>query len=177
MTGRIWLAGIVVGAGAWAQDVPLDLFSSLQPKATEHVEVNLPTAMLQLAAGFLGSDPQNARIKALVAGLKGIYVRSLTFAKPGDYSRADVDKIRAQLKGWDKIVEAHEAHEDTGIYVKTDGQKIQGVVILSAEPTELTLVNIAGTIRMEDLKDLSGHFGIPDIGDVGNKAGEKKKEE
>jgi hypothetical protein len=183
MTVKIWAALLVPAAG-WAQDVPLDLFSSLLPKATEHVEVTLDSSLVQLAASFLTNDNhgtskaiEDAKAKQLLSGLKGIYVRSLTFAKPGEYSRADVEKIQTQLKGWNPIVSVHEAGEDTGIYIKTDGQKIQGIVILSAEPTELTLVNIVGTIQLEDLKNLSGKFGIPDLGDVGEKAGQKKKEE
>jgi hypothetical protein len=161
----------------WAQDVPLDLFSSLLPKATGHVEVTLGNGLLQLAAGFLsGKDPDDAKVKNLLAGLKGIYVRSLTFAKAGEYSGADIERIRGQLKGWNQVVNVHEAGEDTGIYIKTDGQRIQGIVIFSAEPTELTLVNIVGAVRLEDLKELSGRFGIPDLGEVEQKATPKKEE-
>lgn len=176
MTVKV-LAALLLPALAWAQDVPLDLFSALLPKATEHVEVTLDSGLLQLAAGLLSSkEGDQAKAKELISGLKGIYVRSLTFSKPGEYSRADVQKIQAQLKGWNQIVNVHEANEDTGIYIKTDGQRIQGVVILAAEPTELTLVNIVGSIRLDQLKDLSGKFGIPDIGDAGQKADQKKEE-
>jgi hypothetical protein len=178
MTNKIWLAAVLAATNLRAQDIPLDIFSSLTSKASEHVEVTLDKNMIQFAAGFLSDrDPQGAKVKALVAGLQGIYVRSLTFDKPGAYSRADVQKIQSQLKGWNKIVEVHETDGDMGIYVKADGQKIQGVVIIAAEATELTLVNIVGSLRLDDLKDLSGQFGIPDLGDVGKKATEKKKEE
>lgn len=173
MTVRIW-AVILLPVAVWAQDVSLDLFSALLPKATEHVEVNLGPAAFQLAAGLLSNKEEDeAKLKELFSGVKGIYVRSLTFAKPGEYSRSDIDKIRAQLKGWSQIVNVHEADEDTGIYVKTDGHKIQGMVILAAEPTELTLVNIVGMIRLDQIKELSGKFGIPDLGGAGQKADSK----
>jgi len=178
MNTKILVAAILLAAAARSQDVPLDLFAGLMPKATGHVEVTLDASLLQMAARFMsGKDPDEAKAKSLIAGLKGIYVRSLSFAKPGEYSRADVEKIRAQLKGWSPIVSVHEADEDTGIYLKTDGEKIQGLVILSAEPTELTLVNIVGSIKPEELKELGGKFGIPDVGDLADKAGQKKKEE
>jgi Domain of unknown function (DUF4252) len=181
MNGKIWVAALALPAvlipRAAAQDVPLNLFSSLQSKATEHVEVTLDSGLLQLAAGFLsGKDPEDAKVKGILSGLKGIYVRTLTFAKEGDYSLSDIEKLRAQLKGWNEIVSVREAKENTGIFVKSDGQKIQGLVILSAEPTELTLVNIVGSIQPDQLKDLSGKFGIPDIGNVADKAGKKKEE-
>ena len=177
MTGRIWWAALMLPAVAAAQDVPLNLFSSLAGKAAEHVEVNLDGSLLQLAARFLsGKDPDEAKVKDLLNGLKGIYVRSLTFKNPGEYSMSDVERIRSGLKGWAEIVSVRKAGENTGVYLKTDGQKVQGLVVVSAEPLELTLVNIVGTIQPEQLKDLSGKFGIPDLGDIGQKAGKKKEE-
>src|SRR5579859_3359594 len=38
---RIWWAALMLPAVAAAQDIPLDLFSSLTTKAAEHVEINL----------------------------------------------------------------------------------------------------------------------------------------
>lgn len=182
MTARIWLtvAGLLALfiQRAAPQDIPLALFASLEAKATEHVEITLDSNLLQWAAGFMsGTDPNEAKLKKLVAGLKGIYIRSYTFAKAGEYSLSDVDRVRAQLKGWNKIVSVHEAGEDTGIYLRTEGDKVLGLVVVSAEPTELTLINIVGSIQPDQLKDLSGRFGIPDLGDLGKKADEKKKEE
>ncbi|HLH42763.1 MAG TPA: DUF4252 domain-containing protein [Bryobacteraceae bacterium] len=124
-----------------------------------------------------GADPDDAKLKTLVAGLKGIYIRSYTFAKAGQYSISDVDRVRAQIKGWNKVVSVREAGEDTGIYLKTEGGKILGLVVLSAEPMELTLIDIVGSIQPDQIKELSGKFGIPDLGGIGKKAGEKKQEE
>lgn len=181
MTGRIWL--VVAGlsalfiARAAPQDISLDAFEPLAAKATEHFEISLGGFALQLAAGFLNEkNPDEARVKALVVSLKGIYIRSYTFAKAGEYSLSDVDRVRSQLKGWNKIVSVHEHDEDTGIYLRTEGEKILGLVIVSAEPTELTLINIVGSIHPDQLKDLT-KFGVPDLGDLGKKADEKKKEE
>jgi hypothetical protein len=176
MINRIWCVALLWPALAAAQDIPLDLFASLAPKGTETVEVNLGGTMLQLAARFLsGNDPEEAKVKTLLGGLKGVYVRSYTFKKPGEYSMSDVDRVRGQLKGWTRVVNVQNAEETTGIYLKSDGQKIDGLVVLAAQPLELTLVNIVGSIRLEDLKDLSGKFGIPDLGDLGNKASKKKE--
>ena len=53
------------------------------------------------------------------------------------------------------------------------------------DPKELTIINIVGSIRPEDLRDLGGHMGIPriDIGagkpdkDKSDKKDKKDKEE
>jgi hypothetical protein len=182
MTARISLAGAALFAmfiqRATPQDISLDMFEPLAAKAKGHVEVTLDSSLLQMAARWMsGSEPDELKVKKLLAGLKGIYIRSYTFANPGEYNLSDIEHVRSQLKGWTKVVSVHEAAEDTGIYLRTQGDKILGLVVVSAEPTELTLINIVGSIQPDQLKDLSGKFGIPDLGDVGEKAGAKKKEE
>jgi hypothetical protein len=37
------------------------------------------------------------------------------------------------------------------------------VAIVVAEPREFTVVNLSGTIDLDSLADLSGHFGMPKI--------------
>ena len=36
-----------------------------------------------------------------------------------------------------------------------------GIVIIAAEPKELTVVNIVGPLEVDQLADLGGEFGIP----------------
>ena len=47
------------------------------------------------------------------------------------------------------------------IYVRLVEKKPTGVAILCAEPKELTIVNIVGTLDLDRLADLGGDFGIP----------------
>ena len=140
----------------------------LAEKAVETADVTLDSTLLQLAAKFLSSEkPDEAKVKTLIAGLKGIHVKSFEFDKPGEYSMADVESIRSQLKapGWSRIVGviSKRGGENAEIYVKPDGNKIAGLVILAAEPTELTIVNIIGNIDLDQLSALGGQFGIPNV--------------
>ncbi len=54
-------------------------------------------------------------------GLKGIYVRSFEFSKAAQYSAADVEAIRSQLRGanWKSIVEVHSKNDgdNADVYV------------------------------------------------------------
>lgn len=154
-------------------------WDKLAPKAVESVDVNLDGNMLQMAARFLSSDkPDEARAKRLLGGLQAIHVKSLTFEKEGEYSMADVDAIRAQLKApqWSRVVDvrSRKGGDNAGVYFKTDGKEITGMVVISAEPKELTVVNIIGIIDPENIRDLGGRFGIPRI-DIGpNQVAPKK---
>ncbi|HEY7184760.1 MAG TPA: hypothetical protein VIC84_25200, partial [Blastocatellia bacterium] len=66
------------GATARAQDARLqiDQLKRLADKAAEVVEVTLDERSLRLAARFLSTNnPDEAKVKEIVSGLKGVYVR------------------------------------------------------------------------------------------------------
>jgi hypothetical protein len=131
----------------------------------EKVDVSLEGPVLALATMFLSDKGDESKIKNMVRSLKGVYVKSFTFDKDGQYSEADLNEIRAQVRApeWSKIVDMQEKHESSAIYLKTDGKQTQGIVILSAEPKELTVVQIIGPIDPSMLSELSGNMGIPKI--------------
>jgi hypothetical protein len=143
-------------------------FDKLAAKASETVNVNLDASMLGLAGRFISEDkPEEAAAKKLLGGLKGIYVRVFEFEKPGAYARADVDSIREQLRGpgWNCVFSAQKKQDEESVEIclHHDGDVVTGLTVLAAEPTELTVVNLVGLIRPEDLATLSGKFGIPKI--------------
>jgi hypothetical protein len=147
--------------------MPVDL-DKLASRAVESVDVNLDASMLQLASKFLSKDdPEQIRVKNLVSKLKGVYVRSFEFDKEGQYSLGDVQAIRNQLKTpvWSRIVGVKSLKgENSEIYLKKEGDQIGGLVVIAAEPKELTVVHIDGPISPEDLSELQGHMGIPKMG-------------
>ncbi len=152
-----------------AQDVKLPAsLNKLADKAAEVVDVTLDGPLLKLAGKFLSKDdPEEAKVRALVGGLKGIYVKSFEFEKEGEYSAEDVEAIRAQFRGpgWSRMVGvvSKKDHENADIYMKLDGERVAGLVVLAAEPKELTVVNIVGDIDINQLSELGGHFGIPPV--------------
>jgi hypothetical protein len=110
------------------------------------------------------NDPDELRVQKLVSKLKGVYVRSFEFDKEGQYSLGDVESIRNQLKTptWSRIVGVKSLNgENSEIYLKKEGDQIGGLVVIAAEPKELTIVHIDGPINPEDLSELQGHMGIP----------------
>ena len=155
-------------SSAWAQEIKLPpALDKLAAKAQETVDVTLDSNMLQLAGKFLSDkDADQAKAKQIVAGLKGITVRTFEFAKEGEYSMADMDALREQLKApaWSRIVGVTSKTENTEIYLKqAEGSQVGGMVIINAEPKELTIVSLSGTISVADLSALGGQFGIPKV--------------
>lgn len=50
------------------------------------------------------------------------------------------------------------------IYLRRNGDHTDGVAIIAAEPRELTIVNIVGSIDLSRLVQLQGQFGVPKVG-------------
>ena len=156
-------------AAARGQDVKIPAnVERLAAKAVETVNVTVDGALLQLAGKFLSStDPDQKQIKTLLGSLKGIYVRSFKFENEGEYSEADVESVRSQLRGqeWARIVNvtSKKGGDNVDVAYKMDKGKIAGLVVIAAEPKEFTIVNIVGPIDLDQLSSLGGQFGIPKV--------------
>ncbi len=158
------LLAIPAAASAQSGRINIDIPPSLAAKAAESVDVNLDGAMLRLAAKFLSDDEsEEHNVREMVRKLDGIYVRSYEFDEEGAYDRSFLANIRAQLgSDWKRIVTVQSRRSDNvEIYAQPRGETIAGLVILSAEPRELTIVNIVGPIDLDKLASLEGQFGIP----------------
>jgi len=161
------LATVSLWAGPQDIKFPASL-EKLADKAEEVTDITLDANTLGFASSFLSDKTKDEKAaKDLVKGLKGIYIRSYEFEEEGAYSMADLGEIRSQLKPpeWVSIVSVRSKKdgENTQIYLKKQEGKIVGLTILAAEPTELTIVHIVGSIKPEDLAKLGGNFGIPNI--------------
>ena len=160
------LAATSVTVRAQSARLQIDQLDSLANKASETVDVKLDDHLMQLTAKFFVSkDPDDAEIRDLIKGVKGIYVKSFTFEKAGEYSPAEVDSVMSQLRGgaWSKIigVTSKKDGDNVEVYLNTAGDQINGLAVLSIEPKEFTVVNIVGPINLEKLVQLEGQFGVP----------------
>jgi hypothetical protein len=89
-------------------------------------------------------------------------VRTFEFDKRGEFSEADVDPVRVQLRsGWSRIIDTRETDERLEVYVKRDKEQIGGLVIIAVEPRELAIIHIDGPIDLRQLSLLGGRLGIP----------------
>ena len=166
------LALPALAAAADPGQLALPDFTALSKKASQSVDISLDPSLLRLAGLAINSDndgdANDQAVGDLVRGLKGIYVRSYTFDRPGEYSKADVKAVLAQLVApdWQPVVSTHDLKEGShvDIYLRRNGNKTDGVAIIAAQPRELTIVNIVGSIDLAKLARLQGQFGVPKIG-------------
>jgi hypothetical protein len=163
----LWVCLLLAPASALAQGAHLQLghLDRLASQAAESVNVTIDPAMLKLASAFLKGDRDQAALKEMLAGVKGVYVRSFEFERENVYTPEDVNAIRKQLTapGWERLVtvDSKRDRELVEVYSWREGNGSGGLAILVAEPKELTVVNIVGPFDLAKLAALQGNFGIP----------------
>ncbi|MDQ6708796.1 MAG: DUF4252 domain-containing protein [Acidobacteriota bacterium] len=149
---------LIVGAlfPAFGQGLDLSSLDKLSANATSTTNVMLDKAKLQTALQMMpdkGKDGEQTR--KMLGGLNSLAVRTFEFAKPGAYSLADLEPVRAQLKepSWSKIIEVKDKGETVEIYMRSGATK--GFAVISAEPKELTVVGIDGAFEFTSMADLA----------------------
>ncbi|HZH31294.1 MAG TPA: DUF4252 domain-containing protein [Pyrinomonadaceae bacterium] len=156
-----------------APRLQLDNEESLARKASELIDVNLDENLLRIIPKRITTktdDGKTVDVGAIVAGLRGVYVRSYGFNNEGEYDESNLAGVRTQLRspGWVRLVnivkKKAEENVHVEVYMMTATGSIDGIAILALEPKRLTFVNIVGRIDLEKLSQLEGQFGIPELG-------------
>lgn len=167
-----------------APKLQLDNEETLAQRASELIDVNLDENLLRIIPKKIltkTEDGKQVDVGSIVLGLRGVYVRSYGFTNEGEYTEANLARVRAQLRspGWSRLVNIvkkkttdDEMHLE--VYMMTNTGRIDGIAILALEPKRLTLVNIVGSIDLEKLSQLEGQFGIPELG-IGSNGGDDDK--
>lgn len=141
-------------AAAQGARLQLDHLNKLADRSNETVDVTVDAAMLKQTAGFLaGKDADSAKVQQLIEGITGIYVKSFQFGVPDAYTEADIESIRKQVSGsgWSRIVGIRGKRELTEIYFWKERDTTGGLVVIAAQPNELTIVNIVGRVDLASL--------------------------
>ena len=166
-----FLAGcLVLPLQATAADrtgqLDLPSFTHLQSKATEVVDITLGTWPLALASKFMeADDAESVEVKKLISGIKSIAVRSYEFDSDFAYSKEDVDAVRAQLAepGWSHLVQVRKrgkTDQEVDVYVALDADTAKGFAVVASEPRKFTILNIVGSIGLDQLAKLQRHVDL-----------------
>lgn len=141
--------------------VPLDKLD-LFPQEKLSTEINIEGALLSLiAAGTKQAEPE---FSSLIAGLKAINVQVFPL-KDVDESPLRTRISRAvrwlEDRGWKSTLRVKEQGEETYIYLKETGGKIDGLTLLSLSPgDEAVVINIVGRIDPAQIGRLAQHFDV-----------------
>jgi hypothetical protein len=142
-------------------------FDKLAAKAKEVVDIKLDANLLALAALSHGKEAHGTVDVKNESKIKGGFIRSYEFEQEGEYSQADVEAVRNQMRGsgWSCMVNVrnNKSHETAQVcFHSTDGTT-DGLAVVAAEPKQLTVINLVGTGDLSQLGSLGDHFHMSDM--------------
>ncbi|MFL6256477.1 MAG: DUF4252 domain-containing protein [Pyrinomonadaceae bacterium] len=162
-------AAVPARAQAVTGRLRLDSLEKLAPKAADSVNIEIDGILIKFAGSILSDDDADERaVKELVAGLRGVYVRSYEFKSSGEFAEADVAAVREQLRapGWSRVMDVKTRGLDFGdaeVYLATAGGRVEGFALVVVQPREVTVVNIVGSLDLDKLKQLGDTLNLPHI--------------
>ena len=123
-----------------------------------------PTTMW-FAARFLDAEPET---QALLRSLDGVRIR--TYEVYGDSERISQNFERMGGKllddGWDPVMLVREEGELVQMYAKSSGKGIQGLTIVSADESEVVVVNVMGDIDPVYYRDVMVALDMDDAPEI-----------
>lgn len=141
------------------------------------VEINIPRFLLGMLAKATEGETDDG-FSRVIAGLQEIKVR-IAEVEEGLPKNA-LDEIRdaagkLDRQGWYPLMRVREDDESFYIYLWQEGDSVNGVMVLFAEPTEAGLIHIRGTVDPEELGRLGASLDLPGLAEAIEKHPMKKK--
>lgn len=142
-------------------------FAALAGEDSDIVEIHLEAPLLKALARI---DTEDEGFGQLVRNLRGInaYIVGLD----NDSARTEratrmVHDMEGKLdrQGWQRLAVVREKETRLNVYVRSSEETIDGLVVLAVDPKEsrVVFVNIAGSIDLARLGELSGTFDVPGL--------------
>ena len=166
VTLTICLTATALGQGVTTRrPAGLDKYEAV---ASGAVEITVDEGILRMAARALSdAKPDERAVKALLAGLKGVYVRAYEFDREGVYQPAEAEALRAQFRApeWSRVVgvRSRKYGENVDVYLSSSAEQLKGLAVIVAAPRELVYVHVSGEIDLDRLRDLEGRFSVPKL--------------
>lgn len=128
------------------------------------VQIAVGASLLNLVSSLSSEeDPDAAALLKRLNGVRvNVYETSGIAAGAVDY----VKNISSQLgdRGWESVVTVNSDDEQVRIFMKINGDMVEGITVMAVEDTEAVFVNVIGNINPEELGKVMDKFDI-DLGD------------
>jgi hypothetical protein len=136
-----------------------DLFAGTEKfsaGASDVTEVNLDPKMMGMIPGGAGEASGLAR------KMKFMVIHTYEYPKEGMYKPEDVEAYRKKLQDgtWNCYIHVKDKDGTTDICSRmSPDHEGTEMVIMAAEPKELTFIHMSGNMSLEDLKKMGGGMG------------------
>ena len=127
-----------------------------EPKIT----INLGGTMLN----FVGmmSKSESPETSQLISKLKGIRVQIYNTDDNTDAAKDQFKKVKSDIRssGWEPIVQVNEEDEQVLVYMKMEGDNMEGMTVMVVDDEEAVFVNIIGQLNPTELGRVMESFDV-----------------
>ena len=123
------------------------------------VRVNVGGFLLSLMSKAAKNDPEAA---AVLEGLEGVRIN--VYSTEGAVAPAidELQNAKNMLlnQNWEPIVQVNEDGENVQVFIKADGQGVQGVTVMAVDAEDAVFVNILGLVDPKHLGTIMDQFDV-----------------
>jgi len=124
------------------------------------VQISVGESLLRLVGSLSASeDPEAA---ALFNRLNGVRVNVFENTEVSAEGIDFVKNVSRQLSdmGWESVVTVNDGTDQVRIFMKINGDMVQGITVMAVEPTEAVFVNVIGDLKPEELEKVMDNFDV-----------------
>jgi len=157
---------------AWAQDEAMkDLpgyvdFGQLNQIFGEpSVEIAVGESLLGLVGTFSASEDPD--VAALFKRLKGVRINVFETEGLSANGLDHVKSVASQLAamGWESVVKVNSDDEQVRIFMKLNGDAVEGITVMAVEEDEAAFINVIGSLNPAELQKVMDNFDVHINGD------------
>jgi hypothetical protein len=171
---RKWFRlGLAAGLGALlalpavAQEDALKAF----PGYVDFGELNSifgePTVQISIGESLLGlvstlsaeEDPEAAELFRKLNGVR-VNVFETTGMAVGAIDLVKDISAKLSTQGWESVVTVNSADEQVRVFMKLNGETVDGITVMAVEDTEAVFVNVIGNINPAELERVMDNFDV-----------------
>ena len=133
------------------------------------VQISVGGALLGLVSTFSASEnPEVAELFKRLHGVRvNVYENSPFSGGAVEYVKDVSSKLNQ--KGWESVVTVNSDDEQVRIFMKINGEVIEGITVMALEQDEAVFVNVIGNLRPDELAQVMDNFDMEMISEsLGN---------
>ena len=123
------------------------------------VRVNVGGFLLSLMSKAAKNDPEAA---AVLEGLEGVRIN--VYSTGGEVLPA-IDQLQnaknmLSNQNWEPIIQVNEDRQNVQVFIKANGEGVQGLTVMAVDADDAVFVNILGSIDPENLGAIMDQFDV-----------------
>lgn len=160
------LAGSLAFPASAQEDAMKDLpgyvdFGALSAMFGEpSVEIAVGRSLLNMVSAFTaGEDPEAAQ---LFKRLQGVRIQVFELSTLPDGALDHVNTVASSLRsgGWEPVVKVSSADEQVRIFMKMNGDHVEGITVMAVDAEEAAFINVIGNLNPAELEKVMDNFDI-----------------